>query len=152
MQHAHVPRTAPDALPTDSPRPSVARSHRRVLLAEDDADLRVGLARLLRQQGHAVCEVSDGARLLEELASWLLDGEGEPADVVVSDVRMPGVNGLSIAEGLRAGGYSGPIVLISAFGDDEMHERVARLPHVSFLPKPLDPAQLDALVRSAPRR
>jgi two-component system response regulator MprA len=144
------PERSTEQVPTraDAERPGTSNKpvRGRVLLAEDDADLRVGLARLLRRDGHEVCEVSDGSRLLEQLASWLLDGGRAPADVIVTDVRMPGINGLSIVEGLRAGGYEQPIVVISAFGDDEMRERLSRLGRVSFLPKPFDPLELEALL------
>jgi CheY-like chemotaxis protein len=109
----------------------------RVLLADDDEDVRYCLAQMLDYDGYDVTEVTDGAALLAALSPWILDPSGEPpADVIVTDVRMPGVDGLSLVEGLRAHHWPGPIVLMSAYADDELREQVDRLPNVRFLPKP----------------
>ncbi|HEX7479989.1 MAG TPA: response regulator [Polyangiales bacterium] len=119
----------------------------RVLLAEDDDDLRLGLTALLRFDGYDVYAVADGTSLLDKLASRLLSQElATPVDVIVTDVRMPGVNGLAIVEGLRADGWAQPVVLISAFGDDEVRARVERLESVVFLAKPFEPAALERVL------
>lgn len=124
----------------------------RVLLAEDDIDLRDGLARLLELDGFQVHTVSDGAKLLEVLASAMMSGAVDRSiDAIVSDVRMPGANGLAIAEGLRAAGWALPIVLISAYADDSMRERVQRIGDVQLLPKPCDRDALEAVLDRAVR-
>ena len=112
----------------------------RVLLAEDDHDVRVGLAELLALEGYQVHAVSNGAQLLDALSSWILASQpySAPIDVIITDVRMPGFNGLNIVEGLRASGFRQPVVVISAFGDDAMEARIKRLPNVAFVPKPFD--------------
>jgi DNA-binding response OmpR family regulator len=117
---------------------------RRVLLAEDDDDLRLGLAALLRFDGYEVYAVSDGVKLLDKLGSrWLTQALDSPADVIVTDLRMPGVNGLSIVEGLRAGGWQQPVIMMSAFGDDEVRARIGRIAGVVFLAKPFEPVALE---------
>ena len=123
-------------------------SHRwRVLLAEDDFDVRLGIARLLDVYGYEVRAVASGTELLDMLATWILDGRGEaPADVIITDVRMPGFDGLHIVEGLRDNGWLAPIVVISAFGDDALRERLKRLRDVRFLAKPFDPGTLAHLL------
>ena len=117
----------------------------RVLLAEDDHDVRIGLTRLLQFSGYEVRAVSNGADLLDVLTSWILSDQVDPpADIIVTDVRMPGFNGLNLVEGLRESGWKQPIIIISAFGDDLLLERVRRLGQdVEFMPKPFDPALLE---------
>ncbi len=120
---------------------------RRVLLAEDDFDVRMGIARLLDMYGYEVRAVASGAELLDVLATWILDGdEALPADAIVTDVRMPGFDGLHIVEGLREHGFQEPIVVISAFGDDDLRQRLKKLPDVRFLAKPFDPSRLTTVL------
>jgi CheY-like chemotaxis protein len=124
----------------------------RVLLAEDDGDVRAGLARLLRHDGYDVVEVCDGAQLLEVVAGWLTGESPACPDVIVTDVRMPGFSGLSVIEGLRAGGMRQPVIVMSAFGDAAMRERIESLSEVRFLAKPFDPAELESALAMYTRR
>lgn len=111
----------------------------RVLLAEDDYDIRLSLCELLRGQGYMVTEVSDGAALLDALASSLLiDRTTPPPDAVVSDVRMPGFNGLSVLEGLRWAGWMTPFIVITAFGDEQSKARADEVGATAFFEKPID--------------
>ena len=111
----------------------------RILLAEDDRDLRLLLATELRKQGHVVDEAASGHDLLELLANLAL--RNETFDLIVTDIRMPGLTGLSIVEGLRHGITDGtastPVILITAFGDEETHAEAKRLGAVIF-DKPFD--------------
>ncbi|HUH04654.1 MAG TPA: response regulator [Kofleriaceae bacterium] len=111
-------------------------------MAEDDHDLRIALTQFLRSHGYRVDSVANGAALLDRLSEFLLSGGKAPADVIVTDVRMPGFSGLSIVEGLRMNGWSQPLVVISAFGDREMHQRVARLGRAAMIDKPFDGDEL----------
>jgi CheY-like chemotaxis protein len=126
---------------------STIRGH--ILLADDDFELRVALAAVLQRWGYHVETVSSGIALLDRLSGALLEGASVPADAIVTDVRMPGCNGLSIVEGLRGNGWTVPLVVISAFADDDMRARVARLDNVGLLEKPFDPEALDLLLRDA---
>lgn len=130
---------------------NVSSNHNgRVLLAEDDDDLLDALTQLLRSNGHDVIPVRDGAGLLDRLShSLLLKPDEPPPDAVVSDIRLPGFNGLSILEGLRWSGWMTPFILMSAFGDEETKERAAQVGATAFLDKPLDVARLEDLVTTA---
>lgn len=137
-----------------APDPSAARPV-RVLIAEDDHDIRVGLRQLLEVAGYKVECVSTGADLLGYLSSWILSdpkGREPPADIIVTDVRMPGFNGLNIVEGLRANGFHQPVVIMTAFGDESMRDRVARMGDATLLDKPFDPAVLEELLASIVHR
>jgi DNA-binding response OmpR family regulator len=120
----------------------------RVLLADDDPDLRELIGDALRDAGHEVLEAEHGAHLIELLSTFLLDAHnGPPADLVVSDLRMPGVTGLSVLAGLRAQRTLLPFILITAFGDAETHAEAGRLGAV-VLDKPFELTALIALVRT----
>lgn len=117
---------------------------RRVLLAEDDHDFRELLAVALRDAGYAVTTCATGMELVDRLSAYLLDDGGERFDVVVSDVRMPGVTGMEVLGGLGEPGRRPPVILFTAFGDRETHELARRLGAVAMLDKPFT---VDALLR-----
>jgi CheY-like chemotaxis protein len=133
----------------DDPAP---QPQRNVLLAEDDGDLRSLLAETLRADGFAVVECPHGLALVDELASRLAAGE-RAFDVVVSDVRMPGVTGLSVLEGLSEWDElrGVPIILITAFGEPRLHELARRFGAASLLEKPFEMTALLRAVRRAVR-
>lgn len=93
------------------------RATSRVLLAEDNRELRVILAQALRREGFSVTECSDGSDLLDRLGDVLLDRGAFAYDVIVSDVRMPGVTGTEILDGIRGLPGAPPVVLITGFPD-----------------------------------
>jgi CheY-like chemotaxis protein len=125
----------------------------RVLVAEDDAEMRRLVVEALRKDGHDVDEVSDGGRLALRIEE-LFDVEPSlcAVDVVVSDVRMPAFNGLELSERLAEARWRVPFILMTAFGDDETRRRAERI-GVTLFDKPLNLAHLrDAVKRVATRR
>ena len=129
------------ALGSESRMRSGAQSSARVLLAEDDVDMRDLVAAKLRLDGHDVISVPDGGRLLVRIANAYIgqrtDDAHEAFDLVVSDVRMPVCSGLAILEGLRRAHWTLPVILMTAFGDDATRARAAKLDAVLF-DKPFD--------------
>ncbi len=119
----------------------------RILLAEDDEEIRRALESLLSFDGYEVRSVDNGGELMDYLSSWILgDTDEAPADLIITDIRMPGFNGLSILEGLRARGWTLPVIVMSAFADREIRERVARLGGAVFFAKPFEPGDLERAV------
>jgi DNA-binding response OmpR family regulator len=120
----------------------------RVALVEDDAELRRILARELRRWGYAVVELAEAATLLDlQFAKLAASGAGL-ADVIVSDVRMPGASGLDMLGALRCFDRRTPVILITAFGDPAVHEEGARL-GARVLDKPVVIEDLVAAARDA---
>jgi CheY-like chemotaxis protein len=115
----------------------------RIVLAEDDIDVQAALCDFLALSGYEVVACNNGADMLDALAEV---AGGNAADIIITDVRMPGMNGLSIAEELRADGWKQPIIVISAFGDEVIRERISRLDQCEFFSKPLDPERLEGLL------
>jgi DNA-binding response OmpR family regulator len=137
-----VPAPDDGLLPVGSTGPSA-----RILLAEDDDDMRGLLAQTLAGEGYGVTECSDGVQLLDHLSGILHDGPLEHFDVIVSDIRMPGLTGLEILEGLQEGGGLPPTILITAFGDEATHAAAELAGAVVTLDKPFEVEELLATVR-----
>ena len=127
------------------PVPSVVGG--RILVAEDDRAMRKLIAGTLRRDGHRVTEAASGRDALERLGNAIHEGGVRFYDLVISDIRMPGPSGLELLAGLRAGDWSVPVILITAFGDAETHRHARRLGAVSVLDKPFNLELLSWLVR-----
>jgi two-component system response regulator (stage 0 sporulation protein F) len=123
-------------------RPMEAKTP-RILVAEDDDEMRALLGQALRSSGYEVAELSDGLHLVARLAS----AEASEFDAIVSDIRMPGVSGLDVLEGLRKCKDAPPMILITAFGDRETHELARRLGATAMFDKPFDVEELLAELR-----
>ncbi len=117
----------------------------RILIAEDERAVRESLARALILEGYEVTAVSDGAQALESLRA-------EPADVLVLDVMMPVVDGLTACRVLRSEKNRVPILMVTA--RTETSDRVAGLDAGAddYLPKPFALAELLARLRALLRR
>lgn len=144
----------PDDDPSDGkpatptwPAPPPAR---RVLLAEDDDELRELMASALTRTGFELIEARDGAELLNRIADDVDDRRAVPEiDVVVSDIRMPGMTGLGALCALNGVGCRTPVILITAFGTPAVRAAASRLGAVAVLNKPFRMDDLCALVTRA---
>ena len=116
----------------------------RVALADDQALVRAGLRALLQQQGvSVVLEAEDGADLLAQLLE-------QPVDVVLSDIRMPGTDGIEALLQLRERGDATPMLLLTTFDDSDLLLRATDAGAQGFLLKDAAPEDLrDAIVRVA---
>lgn len=85
----------------------------------------------LREDGNDVQEAHDGGRLLVELTHGPRCNY-ESVDLIVSDIRMPVCSGLQIVEALRAAHCGVPIVLMTAFGDDQTRAHAESLGAILF--------------------
>jgi two-component system response regulator (stage 0 sporulation protein F) len=118
----------------------------RVLVAEDDCEMRRLVVEALAKDGHVVLEATDGAGLLDALAEALGHDPGDArVDVVVSDLRMPGFTGLEVVECLSLADQRLPFILMTAFGDDDVRRR-ASAAGALLLDKPLSLGELRGAV------
>ncbi len=104
----------------------------RVLVADDDDEIRALLVAAFRLDGYDVVEARDGASALHQFTG----GTHRP-DVVVADLRMPVMNGLTLLGGLRADGWLMPIIVMTAYAE-QLRERVERLGADALFAKPFD--------------
>src|SRR5580704_18580173 len=115
----------------------------RVLIVDDEASQRAGLAGMVNAWGMAAETASEGAEALEKLAKV-------PADVILTDLNMPGMDGFELLERLRSMGDAPPAIVITAFGSaDSAVKTVHELGAFWFLEKPIQTSALEALVRRA---
>jgi len=136
--------TRPD--PLEDTTGDLERPPARVLLAEDDAEMRSLLQLSLEDAGYEVTALANGVDLLHELERAHRTPTRPPYGLVVSDVRMPGPTGLEILDALHGRAWLPPVILITAFGDAALHEEGRRLGAVAVLDKPFETDRLVALV------
>jgi DNA-binding NtrC family response regulator len=107
----------------------------KLLLVDDDANTLASLARAFRLAGHeaVVCDQADRALELAKTQRF---------DIILSDVVMPGKDGLTLLAELKAAGVAAPVVMISGQASIEMAVRATRLGAVDFLEKPLSTEKL----------
>ncbi len=107
----------------------------KLLLVDDDANTLASLARAFRLAGHeaVVCDNADRAL---ELA------KAQRFDMILSDVVMPGKDGLTLLGELKAAGVQSPVVMVSGQANIEMAVRATRLGAIDFLEKPLSTEKL----------
>ena len=121
------------------------RARPRLLLAEDDDELRWALSAALRARGFEVSAHAAGAPLLDELAA-LQQGEGDDVAGVVSDVRMDGMTGFDVVTRVRSMDTGTPIVLVTAFHDGETKRRAEAM-GTALLAKPFSVDDLCAVLK-----
>ncbi|MGO9830749.1 MAG: sigma-54-dependent transcriptional regulator [Myxococcaceae bacterium] len=118
---------------------------RTILVADDEASIRHVLTLVLTQRGFEVRAVSNGEEALAELAA-------HPYDAVISDVRMPGVDGLSLLRRALAAHPELTFVVMSAYGaPDAALEAVAQGAY-DYVPKPFKPEEMVLVLRKAEER
>ena len=117
----------------------------RVLVVDDDEAIRTALERALSLEGFRVCMVAGGHAALEAV-------EASPPDVIVLDVVMPDLDGVSVTKALRGQGHGMPILVLSAL--DEVADRVAGLQAGGddYLVKPFAVDELVARLHALLRR
>lgn len=117
----------------------------RVLVVDDDPELRGLLQRFLSEHGFHVRALDGGKALDQALAR-------DPADVIVLDLMMPGEDGLAICRRLRAQGDSTPILMLTARGDAIDRVLGLEMGADDYLPKPFLPRELVARLHAILRR
>jgi CheY-like chemotaxis protein len=114
---------------------------RKVLVVDDDPVIAKSFDRVLTGKGYAVITAANGEEALKKLAS-------EDYDLVYTDIKMPGMNGLEVAERVKANKPWTPVVIITGFGTAESEAR-ARAAGATLLHKPLSPAMIEGSAREA---
>ena len=135
MTHNQAMVTAPSA---------IANQRDKLLIVDDDAELRELIGDFLTRQGFEIVTVADGAAMDRRLA-------GNDIDLVVLDLMLPGENGLSIARRLKRESDV-PIIIVSALGEDADRITGLEVGADDYIGKPFNPRELLARVRAVLRR
>jgi signal transduction histidine kinase/ActR/RegA family two-component response regulator len=129
---------------TEAPRPPQERAaggEERVLVVDDEPAVRRLLARILRSRGYDVFETEDAQSALA-----LMNSSNKPMDLVVTDIVMPSMSGVRLAEEIRARWPSVKILFVSGFPSDDAIP-ASELPYSALLGKPFTPDEIEAKVR-----
>ncbi len=114
---------------------------RRVLVVDDDAVVGRSINRVLTEHGYLVREAMSGSEAMEEL-------DQKRYDMVFTDLRMPGMDGLEMASRMKKSHPEMPVVVITGYGTEASEQRARDLGVAGFLHKPLSP---EAIISNAER-
>lgn len=115
-------------------------SVRYILVVDDEAVVREFLTRCLERDGYRVKQAASAAEALELMVT-------DPAAVVLCDIKMPGQDGLWLAERLHAHWPKTPVVMATAMDDFQTVNRTRDLGAADYITKPIQPGQLLEVVR-----
>jgi CheY-like chemotaxis protein len=122
-----------------------------VLIVDDEADV----AELFRQrfrrevrQGVCVLHFADSA---EDALEKLADGIDPQLIVILSDINMPGIDGLALLREIRGRWPGYPVIMVTAYGDEERRRRASEFGAAEFLSKPVDFDALKQQLRELPQ-
>ncbi len=117
-------------------------SRPRVLVVDDDAGVRYTLREILETQGLEVAEAADGAEALERF-------EAAPAQLVITDLRMPRVDGMELLRRLAARAPAPRVVVITAHGSERQAVEAMKAGAYDYFRKPFETDELVAVVQRA---
>ena len=115
------------------------KTARRILIVDDEPNVRLVFRTALESTGHELAAVEDGAKALE----WL---KSNNVDLILLDLQMPGMGGMEVLERLRGSGNGVPVIIVTAHGSIPDAVAAIKLGAIDFLAKPLTP---DALRKAA---
>ena len=115
-----------------------------VLVVDDEANMRRVLGALLKRRGYSVVDAADGEAALEVLAR-------EKVNAVISDLKMPRMNGLELLEAARRRHARLPVILLTAYGTVGSAVEALKCGAFDFLTKPFDPEEVQQVVDKAVR-
>ena len=135
---------------TNGRRPPIrlVPTKQRILVADDDPDMRALVASVLRRGGYDVVEACSGMEAIERIAPTVWTKRGG-FEAIVSDVCMPDLTGLDLLAALRCTRLETPVILMTAFGDEEVRAEARSLGATAVLDKPFNLDELHAAVRKA---
>lgn len=110
-----------------------------ILIVDDDRSIRTNLALFIESLGHRAEAVGDGGAALERLSRV-------PFDIVLSDVRMPGIGGLALLRELRHRQIEVPVVFMTAYAEVPQAVEAMRLGAYEYLMKPFSPDDIRLLI------
>lgn len=113
--------------------------HERILIVDDEENARIGLTKLLSQEGYEVDSVADGCEALEFL-------RGRRVNLVISDIHMPRMNGMAFLHEIHRNYPSVHVIMITAYGEVESYLEAMSLGAYEYLHKPIKLDELKVIM------
>ena len=120
----------------------MTESHERILVVDDEENVRLLFSRVLQKEGYEVECASSGSEAIEKLANRCFD-------LVVTDLKMNGVDGLDVVRKGKTVNQTMPFILISGYGTSQTAGTAAREGADMFLMKPIEITELKLAVKTA---
>lgn len=118
----------------------MACAPRKILVVDDEENARIGLTKLLTQEGYDVDSAADGQEALDRL-------NARPVHLVISDINMPGMNGLTFLRELNRRHPGTAVIMITAFGEVESYLEAMNLGAFEYLHKPIRVDELKSVMK-----
>ncbi len=112
----------------------------RIMIIEDDEEMRSLLKDFFEEEGFETDSVNNGGDALRKLSA-------DHVDLIISDVRMPGLTGLDILPKIRELKPKTPIIVITAYGSEEVRRKSLERGATTYLEKPIHLSTLRTLIR-----
>ncbi len=116
----------------------------RILIADDESIIRLGLKSILQEMGHSVIEARNGREALQM-------ARRHTPELAIFDIKMPYTDGIQAAKAI-AKSMPMPVILLTAFSDDDLIEKATDMPIHGYLIKPVHPPALKAAIAVAEKR
>ncbi len=113
---------------------------KRILIVDDEENARIGLSKLLSQEGYDVDSVANGYEALEYLKQ-------QKVNLVISDINMPGMNGLAFLRELHRNYPSTNVIMITAYGGVESYLEAMNLGAFEYIHKPVKLEELKSVMK-----
>jgi len=117
-----------------------------ILIAEDEKHTRLALALVLRQAGFSVLLADNGRDALEKI---LAQNNKRTISLIITDFRMPRLDGLGLIDKLHEAGIIIPVMVITGYGDNEMMQQLRNRGCLAYIDKPFIPEELLSQVTTA---
>jgi len=118
-----------------------------ILVVDDEPDIAEMFRQRFRREARQGTYVLHFAASGEEALDKLADGVRPELIVILSDINMPGMDGLTLLREIKASRPDLPVMMVTAYGDDERRRRAGELGAAEFITKPVDFDQLKAQLR-----
>ena len=118
----------------------VARQPKRILVVDDEENARIGLSRLLAKEGFIVDSVSNGFEALNYLRQ-------QDVNLIVTDINMPGMNGIAFLKELNKSFPQSNVIMITAYGGVESYIESMNLGAFEYINKPIKVEELKSILK-----
>jgi two-component system response regulator (stage 0 sporulation protein F) len=118
----------------------VVRQPKRILVVDDEENARIGLSKLLAKEGFVVDSVSNGFEALNYLRQ-------QDVNLIVTDINMPGMNGIAFLKELNKSFPQSNVIMITAYGGIESYIESMNLGAFEYINKPIKVEELKSILK-----